>query len=723
MELREADRFRRVTRAWMAASLVLFVVLSVPGILMRFVQSNLSVGLAPRFYPMMTLHGVGMVGLWFVSGMAGVVHLSCRYVRPSLAASWIAFGATAVGVLLLAAATLIGSFAPGWYFLYPLPFPSFGGWPAWSAGAFFLSLGIMGAAWLVWGIDLLRAIARRYSLGEALAWHYLRGKSTPEVPPLVLITTVSLVVLFASILSAVVTISLFVAEWLTGYANDPLLMKNMGFFFGHLLVNLTMYLGVAMVYELLPHYTGRAWKTSKPVAVAWNTALLLVLVATFHHLYMDFVQPRWSHVVGQIASYASSVPAAVMSIFGTLALVYRSRMRWTLASILLFLGVLGWAIGGVAAVIDSTISVNLFFHNTVWVPAHFHTYFLMGVVLMILGFAYHFVQDHSGRPERPGWMKCIAVLLVVGGYGFLMTFYLGGAAAVPRRFATYPPEVAQGAWYAAVSLPFLVVLSVGVLLYLWEVGRRWRAIPVVLAFLLASTALPGAADEPYPDEARYLDRAVPDVAVECSPGGALRLSQLWDERPLILAPVFANCAGVCSTFLHSLKAATESAGPPGGAYEVVVVSFDPEDTVRDLARFLRELDVAGNPAWRFCTASSDGIGRLTRSIGFRFRRDEATGQFDHPAVLVGIDRGRVARLLPGSPVDPRRLGEVIGELRREFIPFYPLPRKLLVRCLSYDVRTDRFSFDWGALLLFVPGASAVLGTLGIFVLGKRSRME
>jgi hypothetical protein len=162
---------------------------------------------------------------------------------------------------------------------------------------------------------------------------------------------------------------------------------------------------------------------------------------------------------------------------------------------------------------------------------------------------------------------------------------------------------------------------------------------------------------------------------------------------------------------------------PGGAYEVIVVSFDPEDTVRDLSRFAWELEVVEDPSWKFCTASSDGIGRLTRSIGFRFRRDEATGQFDHPAVLVGVDRGRVSRLLPGSPVDPRRLREVIRELRREFIPFYPLPRKLLVRCLSYDVRTERFSFDWGALLLLVPGASAVLGTLGIFVRGKRFRTE
>ena len=121
------------------------------------------------------------------------------------------------------------------------------------------------------------------------------------------------------------------------------------------------------------------------IALAWNAVLILVIFAYFHHLYMDFVQIRWFQVAGQITSYLSSLPAAVMSIYGTLVIVYRAEIKWTLVPLLLFLGVLGWTIGGIGAVIDSTVAVNLLFHNTLWVPAHFHSYFLMGVVLMIMG--------------------------------------------------------------------------------------------------------------------------------------------------------------------------------------------------------------------------------------------------------------------------------------------------------------------------------------------------
>ena len=34
--------------------------------------------------------------------------------------------------------------------------------------------------------------------------------------------------------------------------------------------------------------------------------------------------------------------------------------------------------------IDSTPMVNQYFHNTLWVPAHFHTYMALGVIFFII---------------------------------------------------------------------------------------------------------------------------------------------------------------------------------------------------------------------------------------------------------------------------------------------------------------------------------------------------
>ncbi len=469
---------RRMTFVWIFTVLALFPVLLLLGFFMRALQANFMTRLQPEwFYAVLTLHGLGMVGIWYVGGMAGVSYLLGRYVRPSLAISRVAFGATVLGVVLLLACTLVGRLGVGWYFLYPLPLHSKGVWPPWATGAFLGSLGVLGVGWTVWSLDLLRAIAQRYSFSAAMAWHYLKGRSEPEVPPLVLIVTVSMVSSLAGFVAAVVVLVLYLAEWLgTGFTNDALLMKNLTFFFGHVLVNITMYLGVAMVYELLPAYAQRPWKTNKVMALAWNTVLFLVMFAYLHHLYMDFAQPRWLQYLGQLSSYMISIPAAVVSIFGALVLVYGSRMRWNMVSLLLCLGVMGWAIGGAAAVIDSTVAVNVRFHNTLWVPAHFHTYYLMGVVLMILGFASHLGRGSGQLAERMGLTKLTVGLIALGGYGFLLMFYYGGAYSVPRRYASYPQEVAHGAAQARLALVFISALLVGVVLYLWDTARRcWRS--------------------------------------------------------------------------------------------------------------------------------------------------------------------------------------------------------------------------------------------------------
>ncbi|MCC6848677.1 MAG: cbb3-type cytochrome c oxidase subunit I [Deltaproteobacteria bacterium] len=462
---------KKVTLGWMAIVLVLFPILLLLGIFMRAVQANGLANAEEWFYPFMTLHGVGMVGVWYVGAMACAERVIARYTGSNDGLSYVAMGGTVAGVVLLLVCVLGGKFASGWYFLYPLPFK--GTWPIWSATTFLLAMTVMGAAWLVWSLGLLVGIARKYSLSHALGWHYIGGATEPDVPPAVIITTVSLLAAVASLLAGVVVLVFFFVELLFGIRSDALLMKNLTFFFGHVLVNLSLYLGVAVIYDVLPEYAGRPWKANKIVAISWNSVLAIVLMAYAHHLYMDFVQPTSLQYLGQIASYASSLPPAVVTIFGALTLVFHAKMRWTLASGMFFLALMGWAIGGVGAVIDSTIAVNAKFHNTLWVPAHFHTYMLEGLVLMVLGYFYHYVQEHTRIPES-GLVRILTLgLFVIGGYGFLATFYLSGANSVPRRFATYPAEVAHGATDSAVGVMFAALFLLGLVVFTASALRRW----------------------------------------------------------------------------------------------------------------------------------------------------------------------------------------------------------------------------------------------------------
>ncbi len=80
----------RQTLRWIPVVFVLFPILILLGAFMRSVQGGVLSSFEAWFYPAMTLHGVGMVGVWYVASMAIVADLLTRYVQPSPAVANVA---------------------------------------------------------------------------------------------------------------------------------------------------------------------------------------------------------------------------------------------------------------------------------------------------------------------------------------------------------------------------------------------------------------------------------------------------------------------------------------------------------------------------------------------------------------------------------------------------------------------------------------------------------
>jgi len=208
------------------------------------------------------------------------------------------------------------------------------------------------------------------------------------------------------------------------------------------------------------------------ISLAWNCAMIFILTAFFHHLYMDFVQPQALQIVGQLASYLASIPSAAVTVFSIVAAVYGVKVRWSIVNLLFFLGVAGWVIGGLGAVIDATISNNIMLHNTLWVPAHFHTYNAMGNVLFSLGFFYWFSTQYVDKLVLSKLTKYTLALLIIGGIGFLMTFYVAGANSIPRRYSTYPVELTSGPYLAKVGALFASIYLIAILIFFYNIAKR-----------------------------------------------------------------------------------------------------------------------------------------------------------------------------------------------------------------------------------------------------------
>lgn len=414
------------------------------GFLMRAAQGALIEIDPVLFYQIMTAHGAGMVGAAGLTGATIMWYFTGRHVPLTQGVFTLFLGLFLLGVVLVLAGIFIGGFAGAWTFLYPLPAQSGGLWEPWAAVVFLLGYTSIGVAFLLLHLEVgRRLIAAWGGIGGALAWPLAFGGGRAEdAPPPAAVAAMAVTIFntLGIVVGAAVLVASIVNLLFPGFAVDALLAKNMIFFFGHVFINASIYMAVIAVYEIMPEYFGKPYKTTRVLALSWSAILLFVLAVYPHHLLQDTVMPVWMLGMGQVVSYLSGIPLLAVTAFGILTYLGQTRgMRWDLPSALLVLGVAGWTAGAVPAILDAMLVVNKVMHNTQWVPGHFHTYLILGEVAMVFGFMAWLARVEDA-PRFGGLAKLAFWLYALGGAAFVAMFLISGALSVPRRWAVHAPE-------------------------------------------------------------------------------------------------------------------------------------------------------------------------------------------------------------------------------------------------------------------------------------------
>lgn len=455
---------------------VVLVLMMIFGLTMRLAQGGL-IDLPPElFYQILTAHGAGMVGTAGLTGATIMWYFAGRHVPLMAGVFWAFLGLFLLGVVFILAAIFLGGYAGAWTFLYPLPAISGGLWRPWAAVLFLLGYTVIGVGFLLLHLEVGRKLIGTWGgISGALAWPVAFGAGRPEdAPPPAVVAAMASTIFntIGIVVGAAVLVASIVNLLFPGFAVDALLAKNMIYFFGHVFINASIYMAVIAVYEIVPEYTGKPWKTSRLFAIAWTVVLLFVMAVYPHHLLQDVNMPAWMLAMGQIVSYLSGIPLIAVTAFSLLLYLRGARaMRWDLAVSLLVLGVAGWSAGSVPAILDGMIEVNRVMRNTQWVPGHFHTYLILGEVAMAFGFMAWLTRGRAGD-TLGGLDRAAFLTYLAGGTGFVLLFLISGAMSVPRRWAVHLPEWHLQAQIAS-AFAALVVLAAAifVLRYLARLGR------------------------------------------------------------------------------------------------------------------------------------------------------------------------------------------------------------------------------------------------------------
>ena len=216
---------------------------------------------------------------------------------------------------------------------------------------------------------------------------------------------------------------------------DPVLWQHLFWFFGHPEVYVVLLPAMGIVAEVMTVFARKklfAYTTVIYTIIA--TGVLSVFVWA-HHQFVAGIDPRMANVF-TVTTVLISIPIAEMC-FVYIATLYGGAIRFTTPMLWALAFMAEFLIGGVTGIYLGSSGLDVFFHDTYFVVAHFHyTFFPIAIIAVMSGVTYWFPKMF-GRQMNEFWGKVHFWGTIIPFNGIFIPLFILGAAGEHRRIFDY----------------------------------------------------------------------------------------------------------------------------------------------------------------------------------------------------------------------------------------------------------------------------------------------